>query len=143
MTSTRPSMRTTLTCCDAPHPTPDKGEPQGEGRLAVCGKVPVYQYCAPVHPHHGQAGQGSVKDHQRGGRSITPSAPSHLLTMDLDSDMSCPEWRNVPFSPSSDTINPTILVVFMSLQQMTISWSGELASSLILCFIPDTMIYPT
>ena len=33
-----------------------------EGSLAVCGKVPVYQDCAPVRPHHGQAGQGRVAD---------------------------------------------------------------------------------
>ena len=30
-----------------------------------------------------------------------------------------PEWRTVSFSPNSDTINPTMLVVFISLQHMT------------------------
>ena len=43
--------------------------------------------------------------------------------------MSCPEWRTVAFSPSSDTIKPTMLVVFMSLQQMTILFVLSLSAT--------------
>jgi hypothetical protein len=103
---------------DAPLPTPDEGERYGEGGLAV-GGIKTVPLSAPTMARLGSGVSLTI-------RGVT-GASHHLLNIDLDSDVSCPEWRTVTFSPSSDTTNSTLLVVFMSLQQIMILFDLSLS----------------
>ena len=135
--SSSPSMRMTLTCCAGAvvkmFLTPllmkvnlrEKVVLVSVGRSQWIKTVPL---SAPTMARLGRAVSLTT-------RGVT-GASHQLLNIDLDSDMSCPEWRTVAFYPSSDTINPTMLVVFISLQQMTILFNLSLSTTKVFkCFI--------